>query len=161
MGKAKISDFGGQNIIRGENGKFYRLPDYEEVEYVEQAKEPKRLEIKYKDILHWYYKKNLLYPKDKDLNDLMFTAGIKYQNLWFMAGYNQRMTAVLVKDYIQADIQATMNSIGDCQSEIKRANKILKNYSPIMIDVLVDNLPAKKYMSRFREGLQVLVDLWK
>lgn len=159
--KAKISDFGGQEIIRGENGKFYRLPDYQEVEYVEQAKEPKRLEIKYKDILHWYYKKNLLYPKDKDLNDLMFTAGYKYQNLWHLAGYHQRMTAVLVKDHIQADIQATMNSVNDCQAEIKRANNSLKKYAPIIIDVLVDNLPAKKYMKDFREGLQVLVDLWK
>ena len=65
MGKAKISDYGGQDIVRGENGKFYRLPDYQEVEYVEQAKEPKRLEIKYKDILHWYYKKNLLQLNSK------------------------------------------------------------------------------------------------
>ena len=91
----------------------------------------------------------------------MFTAGYKYQNLWHLAGYHQRMTAVLVKDHIQADIQATMNSVNDCQAEIKRANNSLKKYAPIIIDVLVDNLPAKKYMKDFREGLQVLVDLWK
>lgn len=159
--KAKISDFGGQEIIKGENGKLYRLPDYQEVEYVEQAKEPKRLELKYKDILHWYYKKNILYPKDRDLNDLMFAVGYKYQLLWISAGYNQRVTPVLVKDHIQADIQATLNFANDCQTQIMKANQALKKYKNIVVDVCIDNLPAKKKLNEFREGLQVLVELWK
>jgi len=158
--KAKISDFGGQDIVKGENGKLYRLPDYQEVEYVEQAKDPKRLELKYKDLLHWYFKQGILYPKDKDRNETLYVVGYRYQDLFHRAGYVQRTTALLLKDYIQADIEETRNNVGDCQTAILKANRVLKNYAPIMVKVLIDNLPARKDLNKLREGLQVLADYW-
>lgn len=158
--KAKISDFGGQDIIKGENGKLYRLPDYQEIEYVEQAKDPKRLELKYKDLLHWYFKQGALYPKDKELNETLYAVGYRYQDLYHRAGYVQKTTAVLMKDHIQADIEETLNTTGDCQTAILKANRELKNYVPIIIQVLIDNQPARKHITKFREGLQVLADHW-
>ena len=91
----------------------------------------------------------------------MFAVGYKYQLLWISAGYNQRVTPVLVKDHIQADIQATLNFANDCQTQIMKANQALKKYKNIVVDVCIDNLPAKKKLNEFREGLQVLVELWK
>ena len=65
------------------------------------------------------------------------------------------------QDHIQADIQEALNFANDSQTQIMKANQALKNYADIVIDVCIDNLPAKKKLNELREGLQVLVELWK
>jgi len=158
--KVKISDFGAQQIERGENGKYYRAGDGLEVAYIEQAKEPKRLELVYKDLLHWYYKKNILYPKDKDINLDLYVCGIKYQQIYHKSHYQQKVTAVIEKDIIQSDLQDTLNAVNDAQTQLRDINRTLGDYHKIVMLVLIDNQPARKKLVKFREGLLTIRDYY-
>tara|TARA_R110000824_G_scaffold154547_2_gene326725 strand:+ start:932 stop:1426 length:495 start_codon:yes stop_codon:yes gene_type:complete len=156
--KIKTSDFGGQEIVRGENGKYYRAGDGLEVAYVEQAKEPKRMELVYKDLLHWYYKKNILYPRDKDINLDLYISGVRYQQLYHKSHYSQKTTAVIEKDVSPCDLQDTLNAVNDAQTQIRNINRCLGNYHKIVVYVLIDNQAARKKLIKLREGLLTLRD---
>ena len=160
MGKSKISDFGGQSIVKGDNGKFYREPDGLEVEYVEQAREPKRLQLKYTDILHWYFSRQLLYPKDNSLNGELYATGLKYQKLWYKACYTPKVTALLDKDHIPSDLDTTNTGVMDAQNKLWKTNKYISKYVPILYQVLIENLPAKRKIESFRRAMVILNDYW-
>ena len=158
--KAKISDYGGQTIRRGENGKYYREPDGLEVEIVEQAKEPKRLQLKYQDIFHWYFSRNLLCSFDSTMNAELYAIGLRYQNVWHRSCYNPRVTAVLDKDHIYSDISETNVNVLDAQTKLWRTNKAISKYVPMLYQVLIENVPAKRKVNKFKEGLNALNDYW-
>ena len=159
--KNKISndpiDLGAQELIRSEkdstlvrkvDGSSFRLAFYGKDRHLEKT---------IKSLLENYYLRNLLDPKNRDINSRRFWAGERFEKIAHRSGMNQRVTTWLAEVSIGSN-EDFLNDTIDSQSELHEALKSMKNVWSVVWNVILLNKSAGKQIDKLREGLDYLIE---
>ena len=151
-------DLGGQPIIE-ENGRFFRLPDLQEV-----ILGTRHLFKRFNSVHENYFHRKML-SKDEKKNALRYLAGQKLNFLAEATGKNKSCTMSFEN---LAGIPRGSSGFGifdlnkvDRETELMRCLRYCKEYASLLWDCLVNDIPAtSKRMDKYRAGLDKLIEYW-
>ena len=159
--KNKISkdaiDLGAQELIRSEkDSTLVRLVDGARFRLAFYGKD-RHLEKTINSLLENYYLRNLLDPKDRDINSRRFWAGGRFEKLAHRSGMNQRITTKLAEVTIGSNDDFLSDTL-DARSDLHLCLKAMKSCWTIVWKVIVENKAAGKQIDKLREGLDYLIE---